>query len=301
MKTLLVLLVTIFPFSAIAENNSMNINDTTLIYNGKRYIIKDAPENISITVFDAEGDNYNRIYDAKYQNGNKQETWQVNEIISFPFSELLTKRNEKRHSFKPHWAGLGLGFCNIMNDEFRFINENGLSLNFARSFEITWNIVTFHSQIRNTGWGLVSGIGLDWRNYVMDNEFYFVKYNKQILISPVLPDVSLDYSRLKTVHLNVPLLAEWQSLCLKGRPFVSFGPVIGIKTYSSLKTMTRYENRKIKEFSKNIYPNPINVDFLLQLGYSHLGFYAKYSFFNMIQKNYGPSMNSFSTGFMLYF
>lgn len=87
-------------------------------------------------------------------------------------------------------------------------SPTGISLDFSGSFEIFWNFVTIFTPIHRDNWGFITGIGLDWRNYVMNDNRYFTKQNGQIKIVPCPEDAHLDFSRLKTVDLTIPLLTE---------------------------------------------------------------------------------------------
>ncbi len=59
-------------------------------------------------------------------------------------------------------------------------SPTGISLDFSGSFEIFWNFVTIFTPIHRDNWGFITGIGLDWRNYVMNDNRYFTKQNGQI-------------------------------------------------------------------------------------------------------------------------
>ena len=137
----------------------------------------------------------------------------------------------------------------------------------------------------------------------MNENRYFVKQEGKISVVPCPEGADLDFSRLKTVDLTVPLLFEWQThKFLHGPIFFSLGPVIGIKTYSSTKTKyTTADGQKIQLFEKGIKPNPINLDIMAQGGYGTFGFYVKLSPFNVLQQSRGPQMRSFSAGVMLHF
>lgn len=181
-------------------------------------------------------------------------------------------------------------------------SPTGISLDFSGSFEIFWNFVTIFTPIHRDNWGFITGIGLDWRNYVMNDNRYFTKQNGQIKIVPCPEDAHLDFSRLKTVDLTIPLLIEWQTRTFLHSPlFFSLGPVIGIKTYSSMKTKYTVGNEKVQYFNKNIKVNPINLDIMAQGGYGTFGFYVKLSPFNIMQQSHAPEMRSFSAGVMLHF
>ncbi|MDM8268618.1 hypothetical protein QUW50_06145 [Barnesiella viscericola] len=278
--------------------------DTTVYFNQKEIQIKDSADIVSVKVF--EGDTpYKKFYESRYADGKRQTSWELSESVAFPFSDLITgNKAKKRKRFDPHWSGVGFGFCNGMGNGLRFLNNpNGISLDFSGSFEIFWNFITVYTPIGGNNWGFVTGLGIDWRNYVMNENRYFVKQEGKISVVPCPEDADLDFSRLKTVDLTVPLLFEWQThKFLHGPIFFSLGPVIGIKTYSSTKTKyTTADGQKIQLFEKGIKPNPINLDIMAQGGYGTFGFYVKLSPFNVLQQSRGPQMRSFSAGVMLHF
>ena len=279
--------------------------DTTVFFNQKEIQINDSADIVSIKVFE-EGKPYDRFYESRYVDGKRQTSWELSESVSFPFSDLISGNKEKkRKRFDPHWSGVGFGFCNGMGNGLRFLNNpNGVSLDFSGSFEIFWNFITICTPIHsNNSWGFITGLGIDWRNYVMNENRYFVKQDGKISVVPCPEGADLDFSRLKTVDLTVPLLIEWQTRAfLHGPLFFSLGPVIGIKTYSSTKTKyTTADGQKVQLFEKGIKPNPINLDIMAQGGYGTFGFYVKLSPFNIMQKNRAPEMRSFSAGVMLHF
>lgn len=277
--------------------------DTTVFFNQKEIQIKDSADIVSVKVY--EGDKpYRKFYESRFIDGKRETSWELSESVSFPFSDLISGKKKKRKRFDPHWSGVGFGFCNGMGNGLRFLDDpNGISLDFSGSFEIFWNFVTVCTPIHSDNWGFVTGLGIDWRNYVMNENRLFVKQNGQISVTPCPEGANLDFSRVKTVDLTVPLLIEWQThKFLHGPIFFSLGPVIGIKTYSSTKTKyTTADSQKVQLFDKNIKPNPINLDIMAQGGYGTFGFYVKLSPFNVMQQNHAPQMRSFSAGVMLHF
>ena len=299
MKNPILLLLAIF---SIMPSFSTE-RDTTVIFNQKEILIKDSSEIVSVTVYE-NGNKYNKYYESRHIDGKKQTSWELSESVSFPFSDLISgKKKDKRKRFDPHWSGIGFGFCNAMGRGMKFLDSpTGISLDFSGSFEIFWNFVTIFTPIHRDNWGFITGIGLDWRNYVMNDNRYFTKQNGQIKIVPCPEGTHLDFSRLKTVDLTIPLLIEWQTRTfLHGPLFFSLGPVIGIKTYSSMKTKSTVGNEKVQHFNKNIKVNPINLDIMAQGGYGTFGFYVKLSPFNIMQQSHAPEMRSFSAGVMLHF
>ena len=277
--------------------------DTTILFNQKEILIKDSADIVSVTVYEGEH-KYDKFYESRYADGKRQSSWELSESVAFPFSDLITgKKKEKKNRFEPHWSGIGFGFCNALGNGLQFLNSpDGVSLDFSNSFEIFWNFATIFTPIYNNNWAFITGLGIDWRNYVMNDNRYFSKQDGQIVVVPCPDDAKLKFSRLKTVDLTVPLLIEWQTRAfLQGPLFFSLGPVIGIKTYSSVKTKYTEGNKKVEHFNKNIKPNPINLDILAQAGYGTFAFYMKISPFRIAQKNHAPEMRSFSAGVMFHF
>lgn len=294
-------ILTLLPALSLALPLQAAECDTTVVFNQKEILIKDSADIVSVTVYGGENQ-YDQFYESRYADGKRHTSWELSESVSFPFSNLISGK-KKKHDFEPHWSGIGFGFCNGMGNGLRFLdNPNGIALDFSSSFEIFWNFATICTPFRNKSWGFVTGLGIDWRNYVMNDNRYFVKQNNQISVVPCPEGTKLDFSRLKTVDLTIPLLIEWQTHAfLHGPVFVSLGPVIGIKTYSSTKTKYTEGDKQIELFNKNIKPNPINLDILAQAGYGTFGLYLKLSPFNIMQQSHAPQMRSFSAGVMFHF
>ena len=181
MKNPILLLLAIF---SIMPSFSTE-RDTTVIFNQKEILIKDSSEIVSVTVYE-NGNKYNKYYESRHIDGKKQTSWELSESVSFPFSDLISgKKKDKRKRFDPHWSGIGFGFCNAMGRGMKFLDSpTGISLDFSGSFEIFWNFVTIFTPIHRDNWGFITGIGLDWRNYVMNDNRYFTKQNGQIKIVP---------------------------------------------------------------------------------------------------------------------
>ena len=88
-------------------------------------------------------------------------------------------------------------------------SPTGISLDFSGSFEIFWNFVTIFTPIHRDNWGFITGIGLDWRNYVMNDNRYFTKQNGQIKIVPCPEDAHLDFNKnIKVNPINLDIMAQ---------------------------------------------------------------------------------------------
>lgn len=139
------------------------------------------------------------------------------------------------------------------------------------------------------------GIGLDWRNYRMEDNYCFRKDAEGMNVLERLPEgASPNFSRVKVFSLNFPI--RYQYL---GRRFgFSLGPVLNFNTYSSIKTKYKIDDHKYKEKYKNVHPTPITVDFMGTVLTPIIDFYVKYSPFDVLKSDYGLKFKTLSIGFM---
>ena len=139
------------------------------------------------------------------------------------------------------------------------------------------------------------GIGLDWRNYRMEDNYCFRKDAEGMNVLERLPEgVSPNFSRVKVFSLNFPI--RYQYL---GRRFgFSLGPVLNFNSYSSIKTKYKIDGHKYKEKYKNAHPTPITVDFMGTVLTPIIDFYVKYSPFDVLKSDYGLKFKTLSIGFM---
>ncbi len=140
-----------------------------------------------------------------------------------------------------------------------------------------------------------AGIGLDWRNFRMVDDYRFIAKDNQIVVDKYPDGVHPKFSRIKVFSLNVPLRYQYQ-----GKKFgFSVGPVVNFNTYSSVKTRYALDGKDIKEIHKNAKVNPITIDFMGTLHVAGFDLYFKYSPCNMLKSDYAPKFQTLSFGFIL--
>ncbi|MGM9704449.1 MAG: hypothetical protein ACI3YB_00470 [Prevotella sp.] len=221
-------------------------------------------------------------------------------FFSVSFSRYIKIKNRNK-MFKGHWNGFGFGFGSVVQGGTGGLNgPEGVSVNMSDSHELFWNITSYSRALGCRGFGLVTGIGIDWRNFRMDGDYRFVKDGSKVAVSTYNEGETPKFSRLKVFSITVPLLLEWQ-LSDNGF-FVNAGPVMNINTYASLKTRYKTpEGKKRKEINKGVHQVPVTVDFMGQMGYGIFGAYIKYSPFHLLQTDYAPEMCPLTCGLILQF
>lgn len=306
MKAFILLTLKMSSLQLLAQKDTTKVisfSDTTIVINNRIIKVNEAGDKIDISVYEATGDTLSRIYETSYQNGKKETRWEISESINYPLSDYIHKKNKKkRANFTPHWAGVGFGFVNAMNSDFHFINDNsphGVYIDFGRSFEIFWNIFDIGVPLYQDKLGFVFGLGLDWRNYVMTANKYFTYSDYQIQVKPMEENDELDFSRIKTVDLTLPVLLEYQINVGCKKLYLQGGAQVNFRTHSSLRNKYKLNGYREKYYKDGIGSNPVNLDLVLKVGFENIGFYSKYSPNRMFQTGKGPEMHAFSMGVAL--
>ncbi len=139
------------------------------------------------------------------------------------------------------------------------------------------------------------GLGLNWRNYRMNQSVRFEKQGEQILLSNLPQGATLSYSRLKVFSVNFPIRYQFR----KGGCGFSVGPVVNFNFHSSLRTEYTLDGGKRKEKAHDAYVTPVTVDLMATIRAARIEAYVKYSPMDVLQSKHGPKFQSLSFGFLL--
>jgi len=283
--------------------------DTAFQFNGKLIKVEEGDDQqLKVKVFENGALNdtvpYKQLYEGIFSDEKSYEKWTVQETLGFDVPFL--KRKKKRHAeqMDSHWDGIGLGYANIADKSFRMTEVNGVSIDAGSSYE--WFINLFGKTLpiyRNT-FGITSGFGISWLNLRLDKNTHLVDVAGVTGVYPAPEDIQYSLSRLMIVHVNLPLLLEWQpTISGRHKAFLSAGVVGGVKTFSSYKV--KYNNEAGKKITINegrgLNTRPLSLDYMVQAGYDWLGIYAKYSPIGIFQSGKGPDVRAVSLGVIVYF
>lgn len=168
--------------------------------------------------------------------------------------------------------GVCIGLTNSLNQ------PDPKAIQWAKSFEICWMSCIKLSYNFSRQLKFSIGLGFDWRNYKISTSRYrlVASGNKGIEYAEYPDGATPKNSRLKVFSLQLPLLFRCHipNSCLE----LAVGPILNFNTYASVKSLYWDKDYKeIKDFTKDIIPQRTTVDFFLNLQYSLLGIYARYS------------------------
>ena len=280
---LMMALVVAFTASNAAE---LNQSDTTFHFNKKIIQIQDSIGQVKVKVFEVTNKDsipYKAVYEGQFVEEKTFEKWTVVEEIGIQIP-FFGKSNEKHHGkMEPHWAGIGWGFANISNTSFKINNIDGVSLKSGSSSEFFVNLIEKILPIYKNKLGITTGLGFNWRTYSLDYNTHFVNNNGLTDVYDAPVGVKYEYSKLKTAHITLPVLLEWQPGGLDDDFFVSVGIICGVKTYSVSKIKFKNESgdmiKRVEDKGLNV--SPLSLDYYAQIGYGSFNVSAKYSPFSI--------------------
>ncbi|MDP4239706.1 MAG: hypothetical protein Q8904_09605 [Bacteroidota bacterium] len=299
---LLGVFVGILPLQAVERNQ----NDTTIRFNKKVIHLEDSTGQVKVKVYDTDSIPYKAVYEGIFNDGKSYEKYTVMEElgIQIPFLTKLSRKDHHKYSMKAHWAGIGWGFLNIADQNYKINNIKGLSLKAESSNEFFINLIEKIMPIYRNNLGLTSGLGFDWHNYFLDNNTHLLEVNGVTSVYPAPDGINYQYSRLRTFHITIPLLLEWQpDFGRDNKFFVSAGAIGGINTFASYKVGYKNANgHSVTDVeSEGLNTSPLSLDFMGQIGYGAFNVYAKYSPFSIFQSEKGPDVRAVSLGLVLNF
>jgi len=299
---LFVLFIGIIPLKAAEKV----LNDTTIRFNKKLIQLEDSIGQVKVKVFDTDSVPYKPLYEGIFTDGRSYEKWTVMEAtgIQLPFLNFPKGKHHHTSSMEPHWAGIGWGFANISDQNLNLNNIHGLSLKTESTNEFFINLIEKILPVYRNSLGLTTGIGFDWHNYFLDKNTHLVEVDGVTNVYASPEGINYDYSRLRTFHITVPLLLEWQpTLSGNHKFFMSAGVIGGVNTFASYKVKYKDAagNSVTSNEGKGLNVAPLSLDFSAQIGYGVWSVYAKYSPFSIFQSGGGPDVRALSMGAVLNF
>ena len=210
-------------------------------------------------------------------------------------------------AWKNNWSGLYIGLNGYSDSgiktslpaEYRF-----MELDYNKSVQVNLNM--FHQNVvlargSRSMFGLVSGLGIQWNNYHLSNDFILMHGEEGLAHRP--SEYSLSTNRLRVFQLNVPLMMEYQ--VREGYGPNRFYMSAGIQGGYRLRSHTKVEYRNADgdkqrdRAREDFHLVPIRLDAIGQIGWGRLNFFATYSLNPMFKDERGPDIHPFSIGIRL--
>lgn len=204
--------------------------------------------------------------------------------------------------FKGHFAGIDLGFNNLMTPSFSTSypsSDRFMELNPGKSINVGINFLQYSIPLQQhkQNLGLVTGLAFNISNYRFDNDYLLMRDpNSGITTGKPLPIDTLAKSKLVTTYINIPLLFEYQvpTSGHRNKFFIAAGGFVGFKTSSHTKMV--YENDHKDKNHNNLNIRPYQWGITARVGYDWIKLFANYNFSSLFMADKGPELYPFTVG-----
>ena len=113
-------------------------------------------------------------------------------------------------------------------------NASGIDVNMGRSIDIGWlNVIGTKFKTRY-GQRITAGVGIDWRNFKLNNDVRFYQDGDNLSIAPYPDGAVPKSSRVKVFSLTVPVLVHQR---LFSTVDIFAGPVVNFNLHASYETI----------------------------------------------------------------
>lgn len=206
------------------------------------------------------------------------------------------KSRSGKTKFKPHYAGFEAGINNYLNPDYTLHSGSFMNLNTAKSWNFNLNFLEYGIGLGTSYAGLVTGLGVEWSNYVFDANNSIEEDTNGDIINRIPPYNGITSSKLAMTYLTAPLLMEFQIPAGKKRIHISGGVTGGVKLGSRTKVKYQDGGRQ-KDVIKDDYSlSPLRYGATVRVGYRALNIFANYYFTPLFGETDTPELNPFSVG-----
>lgn len=296
--------------TTLAATNTATLNAATLcqqdstctdtisnmvVYHPDKVSIQRTDEAIHIDIKGQEGNpdyHYNSVirlndqYTETTALSHNEREWN----FLLPFTRSDKKETDSQHDEYRNLSlsSFGVGLVGGID------TPEGMNIDMSESWEFSWDILELTNYRRESRWTLGVAFGVNWRNYRMTGAKRFVKEDNNVILSDYPTDAEPKFSRLKMFSLTIPFTLSY---ALSTDIFLSFSPIFNINTYASVKTRYKLNDEKQKETFKGVHQNKISLDLRASVSVGNtIGFYFKYTPFNILKSDYAPAFKGYSTG-----
>jgi len=215
-------------------------------------------------------------------------------------NDTADTEHDKEPPRNKHWAGFEIGVNGYLTADNKATlpaSFGDYELDYAKS--LNWRLNFFEKDIRivDEYVKIVTGMGIEWSNYGLKSKYSTLIPGDSLTVA-VDSSFSLKKNKLKTTHLNVPLMIAFNTSKDKKKAFhLATGVVVGWRIGSRLKQKYTisgedYKPKVISDFNMN----PFRYSAIARVGYGKFNLYATYALNTLFEENKGPEVYPFAMG-----
>jgi len=244
-----------------------------------------------ITVIEGEDDNID--INIKSDTGSDKDD--VIDIVDG--DECKKDRKKKKSKFDGHWGGFEFGFNGLVDADNKFpAADHDASINMVRSWTFGLNLFQKSIPLIGENFGLVTGLGMQWKNYHFDNKVNLIETEEGLQVEE-LTGVKIKKNRLQATYITIPLAFELQFPVgpKKSEMFLHAGGYGSFKIGSNYKTEWTENGKTFEDKTKdNFYLNNFDYGVTARIGIEDLNLFANYSMSSLFADDNGLGFEAYS-------
>ncbi len=204
----------------------------------------------------------------------------------------VERENYWRGHFNGHWAGMEMGFNMFREIDYSLYDGSNvgefMDLNHGKSITVNFNFAEFAFKNDKNNFALVTGMGISFMDFTLDNPLTISKSSSSGLVQPIdLDPNGLKKSKLNVTYLTAPLILEIKTpLRFNGSKLYLAAGVIG---GFNIGAHTKYKYKKIKEKERRSFNiNPFKYELTGRIGLGDLCIFANWGMTPLFRDNKGP-------------
>ncbi|HHW59543.1 MAG: DUF2807 domain-containing protein [Bacteroidales bacterium] len=242
-----------------------------------------------------------QIADVDTIDTMKKRNYDNDDFVMFNYKKKGSKKKKSSKSdFIGHWRYFDILFTNYTQKPLSLSvpkEYNSFELDFDKSIGLQLNFLQISISLnQQNNMGLVTGLGIQWVNYILKNKGYIVENDSSGLSFctniNIFFDDDIKYTKLSAIYLEIPFLFEIQN---KSNPKSHFniGPVYGFQIANLSKTKFK-KSDETKYFLKSF--NKYKIGLILKIGINNISWTFQYNFTKLFKENRGPEVYPLELG-----
>jgi hypothetical protein len=209
-----------------------------------------------------------------------------------------------KDEFTGHWAGIDAGLNVFTNTDYSGYDSEFLQGELLRSNSLFVNPVqqSIGLQRNKNTLGLVTGLGLEWKSYMLNKSTTLEKLESGYITPRTLVFDDNQKSRFSMFYLTFPLLFEIQIPVnnYKNRAFVSLGFLGAVRLNSFTKISYRLDRKREKLKTPGDYSlHNFRYSLSLRAGYRDFQLFGNFDLHPLFKNDLGPKVTPVTFGITL--
>jgi len=210
------------------------------------------------------------------------------------------KKKKRPRKMNGTWDGLEFGLANFMNYDYTLdLPQNGgfMEPDMMKSWTVNLNFAEKSLGIIYNYFGIVTGLGLEYSRYMLNNDVKLSEVDGFMTGIPV--DMKLDKNKFSMTYLTLPLMLEFQIPVYRehNRIKVSAGVVGGMRIGSRQVQKYQINDEKQKLKNKDSFNlRNFRYGFTGRVGYGDVSLFANYYPQTLFVDGMGPEIYPVTVG-----